>query len=376
MNDITGSLVTYYQVKKAGMVLGNLQSRVESIRILINETIFSMDSTLKKQEASVRLYGVSSIASMIAMKRGLEPEIATIAGLLHYFYNYKTGIIHYPGINSAEAVRPIIRDLGVFSTEEQLVILRAIFYQDQRGQAHGPYDELIKDAIVLHKFLQNTEQAVTHLDTRRLLSLLDEFSIIADCIEEEFEMFDDAPSDIKDRRQLLADISEDLAGKKIMGIPGDKRYREICKYWPDPDIYKVLKDNWCAAFVYHCCMSSGFLLPIRYPNGSYRLAGVGAILEWAKLPETGFFHYENQEEFIPERGDIVVYERLLSDNPHDHIGIVLSCEEHEILVAEGNRDNENYSSVLRRNRKNCILGYIRIDNEYQFNFNGIYNPTL
>lgn len=352
-----------------------LQSRVESIRILIDEAIGRMDSTLKKQEASVRLYGVSSIASMIAMKRGLEPEIAAIAGLLHYFYPYKTGVIHYPGINSAEAVRPILRDLGAFSTEEQLVILRAIFYQDQRTQAHGPYDELIKDAIVLHKFLQNTEQAVIRLDVKRLLRLLDEFSIKADYIKEEFEGFD-ASEDIKDKRRLLADISEELSGKKIIGIPGDKIYREICQYWPDPEIYNVLKDNWCAAFVYHCCMLSGFLLPIRYPNGSYRLAGVGAILEWAKLPETGFFYDEHQEGFIPERGDIVIYERLLSDNPHDHIGIVLSCEEHKILVAEGNRDNDNYSSILRRNRKNCILGYIRIDNEYRFDFNGTYNPII
>ncbi|MBT2764073.1 CHAP domain-containing protein [Paenibacillus sp. ISL-20] len=356
--------------------MGNLKSRVESIRILVNEMISSMDSTLKKQEASVRLYGVSSIASIIAMKRGIEPEIAAVAGLLHYFYHYKTGIIHYPGINSAEAVRPIIRDLGIFSKEEQLVILRAIFYQDQREQTHSLYDELIKDAIVLHKFLQNMDQTVPHLDIKRLLNLLDEFSIEAACVKEEIITHGNFPNVIKDKRQLLADISENLAKQKIMGIPGDKRYREICQYWPDPDIYKVLKNNWGAAFVYHCCMSSGFLFPIRYPNGNHRLAGVGAILEWAKLPETGFFYYDGQGDFVPERGDIVVYEGLLSDNPHDHIGIVISCEEHEILVAEGNKDNENYSSIFRRNRKHCILGYIRIDNEYQFNFNAIYNPTL
>ncbi|MCQ4088436.1 CHAP domain-containing protein [Saccharibacillus sp. JS10] len=353
-----------------------LQSRLESIRTFIKETICTTDnSALKNQEATVRLYGVSSLASMIAMKRGLEPEIAAIAGLLHCFYNYKTGIHHYPGINSAEAVRPILRDFGVFSTEEQLIILRAIFYQDQRRQTHGPYDELIKDAIVLHNFLQNTEQAVVHLDAKRLSRLLDEFAIQADFVEGKIER-SDASSDVENRRQLLADISEDLAGKKIIGIPEDKRYREICQYWPDSEIYQVLQNNWCAAFVYHCCMVAGFILPIRYPNASYRLAGVGAILEWAKLPETGFFHLENEEGFMPERGDIVVYNKLLSDHPHDHIGIVLSCEEHEILVAEGNRDNENYSSILRRNKKDCILGYIRIDNEYRFNFDGVYNPIL
>lgn len=93
---------------------------------------------------------------------------------------------------------------------------------------------------------------------RKLLRLLDEFSIKADFIEEEFEMFD-ASSDIKDRRQLLADILEDLAGKKIIGIPGDKRYREICQYWPDPEIYKVLKDNIIVA----CHLDFCFLYVIR-----------------------------------------------------------------------------------------------------------------
>ncbi|MFD1176652.1 CHAP domain-containing protein [Paenibacillus puldeungensis] len=353
-----------------------VKSRVESIRIVVNEMIFSMDSSNKKQEASIRLYGVSSFASMLAMKRGLETEIAAIAGLLHQFYYYKTGIIHYPGINSTEAVRPIIRDLGIFTKEEQLVILRAIFYQDQSGQVHGPYDEIIKDAVVLHKFLQNMDQAVPHLDGQRLSNLLDELSIQADYQEGEVTTQINISSNVKDKRQLLADISEELAGENIIGIPGDKRYREICQYWPDPDIYKALQGNWCAAFVYHCCMLAGFLLPIRYPNGNHRLAGVGAMLEWAKLHETGFFHIDGKENYIPERGDIVIYEKLLSDHSHDHIGIVLACDEHEILVAEGNRDNENYSSILRRNRKQCILGYIRIDNEYHYNFDGIYNPTL
>lgn len=336
-----------------------------------------MDSSIKKHEASVQLYGVSSFASMLAMKRGLETEIAAIAGLLHQFYYYKTGIIHYPGINSAETVRPIIRNLGIFSKEEQLTILRAIFYQDQRRQVHGPYDEIIKDAVVLHQSFQNMNQTVSQLDERRLSNVLDELSIHVDYLVEEVTTQNyNILSNTKDKRRLLADISEELAGQNIIGVPGDKRYREICQYWPDPDIYKVLQGSWCAAFVYHCCMLSGILLPIRYPNGNHRLAGVGAMLEWAKLPETRFFHYDREGNFIPQRGDIVIYEKLLSDDSHDHIGIVLASEDHEILVAEGNRDNKNYSSVFRRNRNHCILGYIRIDNEYHFYFEGIYDPIL
>lgn len=113
---------------------------------------------------------------------------------------------------------------------------------------------------------------------------------------------------------------------------------------------------------------------MRYPNGKCRFAGVGAWLEWAQLPETGFLYFDGQNGFVPERGDIVIYEKLLSDDSHDHIGIVLGCNEGEIEVAEGNRDNQNYSSVFKRDRRHCILGYVRIDNDYVFQFNGEYNP--
>jgi hypothetical protein len=354
------------------------RKRFESIRVLVNEMLSNLDSPVNKQEASVQLYGVSSFASMLAMKRGLDTEIAAITCMLHNYYFYKTGVSYFSGINSAETVRPIIRDLNIFSKDEQLVILRAIFYQNQLGQVHGPYDEIIKVAIILHNFFQNLDQPLSHLDVQRLLNLLNEMSITIDEFEkvEPTTQKDKISSNGKDKRLLLADISEELASQNIIGIPEDKLYKEICHYWPDPDIYKVLQGNWCAAFVYHCCMQAGILLPIRYPNGKHRLAGVGAILEWAKLPETGFFHCDDQENFTSQRGDIVIYEKLLSNKSHDHIGIVLNSEGQEILVAEGNKDNENYSSVFRRSRENSILGYIRINNDYEFHFDGIYNPII
>jgi hypothetical protein len=179
-----------------------------------------------------------------------------------------------------------------------------------------------------------------------------------------------------DKRNKLADIAQALAEENIIGVPGDIRYREICQYWPDANIFKGLHSSWCAAFVYHCCRQAGFLLPIRYPNGIHRFAGVGAWLEWAQLPETGFFLHEGMEGFTPQRGDIVIYEKLLSEDSHDHIGIVLSSDDKEILVAEGNRDNQNYSSVFYRDRWHCILGYIRIADDYLYHYDGHYNPII
>ncbi|KQY94627.1 hypothetical protein ASD24_03505 [Paenibacillus sp. Root52] len=353
-------------------------SRMDHIRTLVNEMIFNMNSPVQRHQASVHLYGVSSYASILALKRGLEPEISAIAGLLHQFYYYKTRIAHYPGVNSAETVRPILRDLRIFSKEEQRSILRAIFYQDHLMQVHDPYDEIIKDSVIFHQYVQHIDQSVSPSSALRLVNTLNELSISINHIGiDEITATDSCiHSNIIDKRQGLVNIAEELAGQVIVGISGDQRYRDICQYWPDQDIHKVLQGNWCAAFVYHCCMLAGIVLPIRYPSGKYRLAGVGAMLEWSQLPETGFFHHDKEYGFKPERGDIVIYEKLLSDDSHDHVGIVLELDDDTILVAEGNKDNENCSDIVRRSRSHCILGYIRIDNEYLYSFNGIYDPIL
>lgn len=305
---------------------------------------------------------------------GENQELASVIGLLHNYYYYQTGVKEFPGPNSADTVRPILRKLDIFTKQELVSILRAIFYQADSGSLHGPHDEILKDAYLLHLYIQNPFYTFPKEDVERLRNLLCEFAIA-----EEFSNEIHIQSGIKftqdiDKRNKLADIAETLGRERVNGVPDDHRFQEICKYWPDDNIYSVLLSNWCAAFVYYCCMQAGFQLPIRYPNAEYRLAGVGALLDWTQLPETDFLYFDGQNGFIPQRGDIVIYDKLLTDHLHDHIGIVLACDDREILVAEGNRDNQNYSSVFYRDRWQCVFGYIRIENDYKFHFSGDYNP--
>ncbi|MDQ0062520.1 CHAP domain-containing protein [Paenibacillus harenae] len=352
-------------------------TRLDSVRFVVQDMIMSIPCETWKQEACAHLYGVSAFASMLAMKRNLNQELAAIAGLLHNYYFYKTGIPVFPGPNSSEAVRPLLRDMNILTKEEQITILQAIFYQEERNRTHGPFGEVVKDACILQCFFQDTGRDVTPQDALRLQNMVHELAIPFELPEKEYTLGGDA-GDQQDtgRRSKLADIAETLAGSNIVGVPGDRQYRGVCKYWPDAAIYRGLQNSWCAAFVYHCCWEAGFLMPIRYPNGNCRFAGVGAWLEWAQLAETGFLGYDGQEGFTPQRGDIVIYEKLLSDDSHDHIGIILACNEEEIWVAEGNRDNQNYSSVFNRDRWHCILGYIRIDNDYTYHFDGDYSPII
>ncbi|MBD3921733.1 CHAP domain-containing protein [Paenibacillus sp. PR3] len=328
--------------------------RVAKVREFLEKVLHTTGDSVTNQDRMAYLSSVSNYASKLAMTRGQNPEIAAIAALMHNYYWIKTGMTSFPGPNSADAARPVLRQTQLFSNEELSVILRAIFYQDDRHLVHGPYEEIIKDAIVLQRHSQKpgnaeTESCIVHKGTEH--------------------------QNDEDRRLKLADYAEKLAGQHIVGVPEDERYRAICKYWPDSDdIHKVLEGKWCAAFVYYCCMQVGIELPIRYPNREYRLAGVGAWLDWARLPETGFFYLDGQAGFTPERGDLVIYDKLLSDDSHDHIGVVLACVDDKLLVAEGNKDNFNYSSLLYRDRAHCILGYIRIADSYRYQFSGEYQP--
>ncbi len=58
----------------------------------------------KRNSAIAHLYGVSLAATMIAKKRGLDPEIASMAAMLHDLHAYKTGwVIQLYPMSSCQA---------------------------------------------------------------------------------------------------------------------------------------------------------------------------------------------------------------------------------------------------------------------------------
>ncbi|MCR8635023.1 CHAP domain-containing protein [Paenibacillus radicis (ex Xue et al. 2023)] len=347
------------------------------MRAVVDEKLLKITNGETRRNAYLQLYGVSSYASMLAQKRGLQQHIAAIAGLLHDYYLFMTGIEEFHDQNGAEAIRPILRDMDIFTKEEQRIILCAVFYHSDKANIHNEYDEIVKDAQVLQQYFYNNGTKVSFEHAKRLRKLLNELGILNDFKVEQDKQGIGTPMEVSgDRCERLADWAEQLASKGIIGIPSDKDYRDICLYWTGDNIYKELKASWCAAFVYYCCRKAGLLLPIRFPNSVCRFAGVAAWLEWAQFPDVNFFHSVQDQGFSPARGDIVIYEKLLSNESHDHIGIVLSCHDNELLVAEGNMDNKNQSSLVHRDRWSKILGYIRIDNSYQYKFVGEYKPIL
>ena len=121
---------------------------------------------------------------------------------------------------------------------------------------------------------------------------------------------------------------------------------------------------WCAAFVYYCCREAGFDIPIR-PEAckSCHLAGCIAWEEFAQRNVELAYH-KGIEGFVPEAGDIVLYDRVFENKEHDHIGIVMENREDTILAAEGNINNK--SGIIERQKDEHIRAYIRIPDGYKY----------
>jgi len=125
-------------------------------------------------------------------------------------------------------------------------------------------------------------------------------------------------------------------------------------------------NKWCAAFVYYCCIKSGFNIPVKFPSDKVDLnfAACSAWEQWAKLPINNFYHSASSDDFIAKEGDIVLYDNVFCNSPNDHIGIIVENKVSSIAVAEGNLNN--VSGVIEREKNENIRGYIRIPNNYSY----------
>ena len=148
------------------------------------------------------------------------------------------------------------------------------------------------------------------------------------------------------KRERLSEIAEALAQKPLVGNArkAGPDLEPILSYFPRNDLSVAF--DWCAAFVYHCCIQADFNLPVRYPEPvSCNFAGVLAWLQWGQLRKVNAYHSAEEQIFTPTRGDLVVFDNLLDHGPHDHIGIVLGCDGDWLSTAEGKgKTDPDYST--------------------------------
>lgn len=153
-------------------------SRLEHLREIIDEILRKQPDQQESRCGFVHLYGVAAVCAMIALKRGLDSDLCSTAGMLHDIWSYKTGSsAKHAELGAAEAEK-MLRESGNYTDEEISAIKSAILHHSNKQEIHGDMCELLKDADVLQHHLYNPSLQTNEKDAERLSRLRKELDLI------------------------------------------------------------------------------------------------------------------------------------------------------------------------------------------------------
>lgn len=151
--------------------------RVKDLQKQVHKVLKNMEDNQKRAGAIAHLHGVSLAAVMIAEKRGEDPELAAMAGLLHDLYAYKSGSYDDHAHKGAEYARELLTKMEITTADETETICSAIWHHDSKDAVDAPMDEVLKDADVIHHSLGDPTKEIKAHEQARFSRLCEEFSL-------------------------------------------------------------------------------------------------------------------------------------------------------------------------------------------------------
>ena len=153
-------------------------SRLKEIRKVVEKKLNKMEDEEKRNGAVNHLYGVSLASTLIAKKRGLDPELASISAMLHDLHAYKTGSYDDHAHLGAELARKILEKQEDFTEEEIAIICSAIYHHDDKANIDGPMDEVLKDADVISHTMNDPSKPVKEKEQQRYDNIYRELGFV------------------------------------------------------------------------------------------------------------------------------------------------------------------------------------------------------
>ena len=152
-------------------------SRIKDLQKQVHKVLEKMEDGDKRAKAIAHLHGVALAAAVLARKRGEDAELATMAGLLHDLYAYKSGSYDEHARLGADYVRKLLGKLALTTEEETDIISSAIAHHDSKAKVDSPMDEILKDADVIHHSLSDPTKEVKPHEQARYLKLCAELGL-------------------------------------------------------------------------------------------------------------------------------------------------------------------------------------------------------
>ena len=127
--------------------------RIELVQEYVDAALERAPHPVLRQHGYCHLYAVAQNCALLALKRGEDPELSAIAGLLHDISTCTTGDSKHHAEKGALMAKGVLKTLTVFTEEEMDLISSAIAHHSDKGRIDAPLDEILKDADVLHHCL-------------------------------------------------------------------------------------------------------------------------------------------------------------------------------------------------------------------------------
>ncbi|MBP5224981.1 MAG: HD domain-containing protein [Lachnospiraceae bacterium] len=137
-----------------------MADRVEIVQNHVKQFLEALPDPYWRTKGIAHSFGVSLAAVLLAKKRGLDPECAAIAGLLHDLYAYQVQDYEDHARRGAAFAKKILEDLQVTSDTETVLICEAIASHDDLDKEDASFSELLKDADFIQNKLTNPNTVI------------------------------------------------------------------------------------------------------------------------------------------------------------------------------------------------------------------------
>ena len=157
--------------------------RLKNLRAFIANELRNMEDMDKRDSALLHLNSVSLAATLLAEKRGLDSELAAMAGLLHDMAAYRSGSYDDHAHRGADYARDVLRAMGETTEDEIEQICSMIYHHDDKQVIDSPLDEVLKDAGVIHHCFNDLSKPVKDKEKARFNALIEELGLATEPLE-------------------------------------------------------------------------------------------------------------------------------------------------------------------------------------------------
>jgi HD superfamily phosphodiesterase len=150
---------------------------LEQLRAAIDAVLDRQADAATRRNGFVHLYGVAGLCALLALRRGLDAQLAAAAGMLHDISAYQTGDMTDHTRRSSDLARGMLAAIPAFTPTQVQQICDAILRHDEKLAVHEPLDEVLKDADLLQHYLYNPAVRSRKPPTDRLRAAMRELGI-------------------------------------------------------------------------------------------------------------------------------------------------------------------------------------------------------